>query len=451
MNTRLRFTAIGLVFGAGLVAACANATLSAGIDDALEAGTTTNDASSPPLVTPPDGSTNDANACSSCPAFAFCEDGGCRCPVDQATVCDGACVDLRTDNSNCGQCGHGCGTSADGGGPVCMAGECRVDETYTVSLRQALVLFADDESIYVFGGSKAGGAALIRSPKSTGPLSFTTVAVVPEIYSGSQRITAVGAGDAVFMGSFGGFFRVAKSGGPVTTLSAQGTFALAASATHLYVGTDTSVLRMQLPDGPLEPYLDFGASHLAIRDDDLYVVQFVGDPSTLPASIYHVDLPTGTRMAIGTTTHVTSLSPTPDGVLWTSGLYVDLAPDFVYGERKLLHWTKNPKALKVLLQNPYSPIDGVTNDGTSIYFTNGYYWRTDEETHALSTMPLNGDGPAPMTIATALEPWTGHSPFMALGSFIFDNLHAPLVDGSFLYWLDETITEGTHVRRTALR
>lgn len=450
MNTLTRFTAIGLVFGTGLVAACANATLSAGIDDALDASAAVSDDASPPLVTPPDGSA-EANACSSCPAFSFCEDGGCRCPVDQATVCNGTCVDLESDNANCGQCDHACGTSPDGGGPVCRAGVCRVDETFPVALRHAEILFADDEAIYVFGESKAGGSAVLRALKTAQPLSFTIVAAVAEMHVGSQRATAMAVGDAVYLGSFAGFYRGTKTGGLVEKISAQGTFALAATQTHLYVGTDTAVLRMALPDGALEPYLDIGASHLAIRDDDLYVVQFVGDPSTLPATVFHVDLTTDTRTTIGTTTHVTALSPTSNGVLWSSGLYVDLAPDFVYGERKLLHWTKNPKSLSVLLANPYSPVDGVTNDGIRIYFTNGYYWRTDTETHALATMPLDGDAHRPMTIATALEPMTSHTPFMSLGSTIFDNLHAPLVDGSFLYWLDETLTEGTHVRRTAVR
>jgi hypothetical protein len=48
-----------------------------------------------------------------------CRGGQCAC----ATVCGGLCVDLKTDASNCGQCGAACPAVAHGA-PVCAAGVC---------------------------------------------------------------------------------------------------------------------------------------------------------------------------------------------------------------------------------------------------------------------------------------------------------------------------------------
>lgn len=49
-------------------------------------------------------------------------DSGASCPAGQ-TLCAGRCVDLRTDEGNCGQCGRSCGAPARGT-PVCAAGSC---------------------------------------------------------------------------------------------------------------------------------------------------------------------------------------------------------------------------------------------------------------------------------------------------------------------------------------
>ena len=42
-----------------------------------------------------------------CPEGMSCEDGNCACPNGK-TECDGSCIDIKTDESNCGSCGNKC-------------------------------------------------------------------------------------------------------------------------------------------------------------------------------------------------------------------------------------------------------------------------------------------------------------------------------------------------------
>ncbi len=401
-----------------------------------------------------DAAVDAGNACTTCPALSFCENGSCRCPVDQPTVCGNTCVDVLTDDANCGSCGHACTGGADGGGPVCKAGVCRTTETFSVNLGYSTSITADDQALYVWGRSNVGGWEAMRAEKTAQPLAFTSLAIVRQIYGEATYTAATLAGNDFFMGSFTGLFRVPKTGGELQTVSSESVLALAASATHLYVGTGTSILRMALPDGELEPFLDFGANFVAVRGDDLYAATYVGYPPTTPAEIYYVDIPTRRRLVIGSTTCVTSLAPTADGLLWTSGLFVDRPVYSVYGERKLLRWTKAPRKITSLVQNPFAPITGVASDGVRAYFTNSYYWRFDQNAHALSTVALAGQDEglsAPMNLATALDPITAITPVPAAGRAVVDHMRAPLVDGSFLYWLEDVELQGTKVRRISLQ
>jgi hypothetical protein len=53
-------------------------------------------------------------------------DGVCTCPQDAPDTCDGVCVDLQTDETNCGECGVVCPE-----GETCQGGICRCGDAPT--------------------------------------------------------------------------------------------------------------------------------------------------------------------------------------------------------------------------------------------------------------------------------------------------------------------------------
>jgi hypothetical protein len=67
------------------------------------------------------------NRCSVCPCDeTFCTGSqGTSCCRDGRSCCDGACVDLRSDENNCGDCGNTCGANA-----ICENGRCRCPDHY---------------------------------------------------------------------------------------------------------------------------------------------------------------------------------------------------------------------------------------------------------------------------------------------------------------------------------
>jgi hypothetical protein len=59
-----------------------------------------------------------------CPNGASCVNGACACPATAPTLCNGACVNLEADTNNCGSCGTMCPTVAS-----CIGGQCLCSTT----------------------------------------------------------------------------------------------------------------------------------------------------------------------------------------------------------------------------------------------------------------------------------------------------------------------------------
>lgn len=67
---------------------------------------------------------SDQNNCGTCGticgASTFCVNGTCQtCTGSGMAICNGTCTNLKTDVNNCGSCGNDCG------GIPCLAGQCR--------------------------------------------------------------------------------------------------------------------------------------------------------------------------------------------------------------------------------------------------------------------------------------------------------------------------------------
>ena len=66
-------------------------------------------------------------ACVACPVGGVCSGNTCGCPAGQSTNCSGTCVDLTSNTTNCGRCGHSCfygscnATAGATGGPGCTS------------------------------------------------------------------------------------------------------------------------------------------------------------------------------------------------------------------------------------------------------------------------------------------------------------------------------------------
>lgn len=73
---------------------------------------------------------NCGNACSALsPAGQTCQSGACACPSGD-TVCGGVCVNEQSDNNNCGGCGAVCAARGAATTTGCSGGECSLDFTY---------------------------------------------------------------------------------------------------------------------------------------------------------------------------------------------------------------------------------------------------------------------------------------------------------------------------------
>jgi hypothetical protein len=70
---------------------------------------------------------NDASYCGecwiACSKGLTCQNGHCLCPPGES-LCGGACVNMQTDNNNCGSCGNKCSGIHEGWVDICIRGTC---------------------------------------------------------------------------------------------------------------------------------------------------------------------------------------------------------------------------------------------------------------------------------------------------------------------------------------
>jgi hypothetical protein len=256
----------------------------ASVDDASTYGTDAghDDASIPSICTP-GASRCSGSAVQTCGATGQwgaaqpcsqptpeCNAGTCTCTQ---SLCSGQCVNLQTDNANCGGCGLGCATG-------CTAGECvTIVGAAPTTPKNSVGLALYGPNVYwatfsgIFAGSRDGGPATNVAP---GPTMFVavggsnlywtdgqaTVVQVPQqggnaitIFSDNNWdfLTGIAADDSnVYWSNGGTILQAAAGGGTVVTL-VNGTgscdYGLVVDDANVYCPTLPPGAVVQIPKG----------------------------------------------------------------------------------------------------------------------------------------------------------------------------------------------------------
>lgn len=95
----------------------------------------------------------------SCPNGQFYRNGECSCLRNTGlTMCNGVCLDLNTDNNNCGFCGLRCRVNE-----ICRVGRCGCLSTTTMCGTTCSVLQSDNNNCGRCGLQCAGGQQCLNS------------------------------------------------------------------------------------------------------------------------------------------------------------------------------------------------------------------------------------------------------------------------------------------------
>jgi hypothetical protein len=120
-----------------------------------------------------------------CVSGAYPRNGVCTCPIEQPDVCEQGCVDLTSDDDNCGTCGHSCEPGA-----TCRVGVCGPRPTTVVAAPAAcgkMRLAATSDTLY---WTDTAGGRVMKMPAAGGdatPVSGaeTTAPTLLELKSGA--------------------------------------------------------------------------------------------------------------------------------------------------------------------------------------------------------------------------------------------------------------------------
>jgi hypothetical protein len=97
------------------------------------------------------GTCNGTGLCSmpapiSCKTGGTCSAGGCSCPASLPNECGNACVDIKTDNKNCGACSHDCL------GGTCLGGLCQPVVVAKPTSQGIRIFGLDSQHLYYTSG-----------------------------------------------------------------------------------------------------------------------------------------------------------------------------------------------------------------------------------------------------------------------------------------------------------
>jgi hypothetical protein len=123
-----------------------------------------------------------------------CKNGGCVCEANKV-LCGGQCVDLTTDNDNCGECGRACDN-----GDVCSNGfTCQPAECLAVTELENDVRLDDDGGLRLVAASSGPNPPYVYGAVGFEVPDNITFADISSITSGYQFVSgACGAGTPRF-------------------------------------------------------------------------------------------------------------------------------------------------------------------------------------------------------------------------------------------------------------
>ncbi len=205
--------------------------------------------------------------CGTCGANQTCNSSDvCTCNTSGQTVCNGVCVDLQTDNSNCGGCGLTC-TS-------CNAGECLVTLATNLphvngialnTIKAYVTTYQASGNIYSMSLSGGGAVNLTQNYPQNGP--FGIVLDATYVYWTNNYGNTV--------------MRMPLSGSvaPVTIATNQlSTSAMAIDATNLYWSTSSSVMKATLSNLTVSTLVGGVTDAVGVAVDSTYAyVALTGD------------------------------------------------------------------------------------------------------------------------------------------------------------------------------
>jgi hypothetical protein len=163
----------------------------------------------------------------------------CKCAQ---TMCDGACVDLKTDNRNCGSCGKACSAGSPSTAQCTPTG-CLVTLATGISLGDIAV---DVTNVYWTDINAGNPGTVNKVPLGGGP---TTALATGQLYPGSLAVDATTLYWAC--SNEEAVKKVPIAGGPVVTIatSENGPCCLVLNATDLYYRSTRGIIRLPLAGG----------------------------------------------------------------------------------------------------------------------------------------------------------------------------------------------------------
>ncbi len=362
-------------------------------------------------------------ACVACPVGGVCSGNTCGCPAGQPTNCSNTCVDLTSNTTNCGRCGHSCfygscnATAGATGGPGCTSWT--VATSPTTNAPNAIVsdgtnlIWADTGSTSIKEIAVSGQGAVKTLMQNSAFSTIPSASVFP-MSLGGGKVAWVTTSNVWTVGVDGSSPRMESFTVPPPsgqTLQNLLNLGINSNATWIGVMVESTSLAFELDECPVG-----GAASSCKMVSQLSFIP-VGAASNSTNYYFH-DNNTGSIgvMTFGVTPNLGTLE-SGQGSGMTGGTAID--SNFVY-------WTGDSYGIKRANQiggavsnvTTFPSGTGVViaTDGTNVYFT------TNGSPNFVGYAPVGG-GSGPFRIA----PSTSATGIVAAGGMVF------WLDGSTIY------------------